>query len=88
MFVLLQLSLSILLALGKTTYCAAIQDYFNKCTTGVSSRHVYIVNLDAANVNMPYECAIDLVDLITVDDVCDNLNLGPNGSLMYCIEYI
>lgn len=37
---------------------------------------------------MPYECAIDLVDLITVDDVCDNLNLGPNGSLMYCIEYI
>lgn len=37
---------------------------------------------------MPYECAIDLVDLITVDDVCDNLNLGPNGSMMYCIEYI
>ena len=34
------------------------------------------------------ECAIDLVDLITVDDVCKNLNLGPNGSLMYCMEYI
>ncbi|CAF1578703.1 unnamed protein product [Rotaria sp. Silwood1] len=73
---------------GKTTYCAAIQDYFNKCITDSSSRHIYIVNLDAANVDMPYECAIDLVDLITVDDVCDNLNLGPNGSLMYCIEYI
>ncbi|CAF0983064.1 unnamed protein product [Rotaria sordida] len=73
---------------GKTTYCAAIQDYFNKFITDHSSRHVYIVNLDAANVDMPYECAIDLVDLITVDDVCDNLNLGPNGSLMYCIEYI
>ncbi|CAF1052011.1 unnamed protein product [Adineta ricciae] len=73
---------------GKTTYSAAIQDYFNKCTAGISSRHVYIVNLDAANVGMPYECAIDLVDLITVDDVCDNLNLGPNGSLMYCIEHI
>ena len=75
-------------SLGKTTYCAAIQDYFNKCLAGASSRHVYIVNLDAANVGMPYECAIDLADLITVDDVCDNLNLGPNGSLMYCIEYI
>ena len=73
---------------GKTTYCSAVQDYFNKCLKANSSRHVYIVNLDAANINMPYDCSIDLVDLITVDDVCDNLNLGPNGSLMFCIEYI
>lgn len=73
---------------GKTTYCAAIQDYFNKSLPGSRTRHVYIVNLDAANANMPYQCAIDLVDLITVDDVCENLHLGPNGSLMYCIEYI
>ena len=51
-------------------------------------RHVYIVNLDAANSEMPYECVIDLADLVTVDDVCDNLHLGPNGSLMYCVEYI
>ena len=49
---------------------------------------MYVVNLDAANTGMPYECGVDLVDLITVDDVCDNLHLGPNGSLMYCIEYI
>ena len=73
---------------GKTTYCAAVQDYFNKCLSGASSRHVYIVNLDAANVDMPYECSIDLAELVTVDDVCENLHLGPNGSLMYCIEYI
>lgn len=73
---------------GKTTYCSAIQDYFNKCLKDNSSRYVYIVNLDAANVDMPYDCSIDLVDLITVDDVCQNLNLGPNGSLMFCIEYI
>lgn len=73
---------------GKTTYCAAVQDYHNKASAGNRSRHVYVVNLDAANGNMPYECAIDLVDLITVDDVCDNLHLGPNGSLMYCMEYL
>ncbi|CAF4920110.1 unnamed protein product, partial [Rotaria socialis] len=29
---------------GKTTYCAAIQDYYNKCIADGSSRHVYIVN--------------------------------------------
>jgi GPN-loop GTPase len=44
--------------------------------------------VDTANIDMPYDCAINLVDLITVDDVCDNLHLGPNGSLMYSIEYI
>lgn len=73
---------------GKTTYSAAFQDYHNKTQAVPSSRHVYVVNLDPANADMPYECAIDLVDLITVDDVCDNLQLGPNGSLMYCVEYI
>jgi len=73
---------------GKTTFCAAIQDYHNKNSSGQSSRFVYVINLDPANTNMPYECSIDLSDLITVDDVCENLQLGPNGSLMFCIEYI
>ena len=27
-------------------------------------------------------------DLISVDDVMDELKLGPNGGLVYCMEYL
>jgi hypothetical protein len=38
-----------------------------------------IVNLDPANDFLPYECAVNIADLITVDDVMEKLELGPNG---------
>lgn len=44
--------------------------------------------MDPANDQLPYECSIDVADLITVSDVMDNLTLGPNGALMYCMEYL
>lgn len=50
------------------------------------NRSVTIVNLDPANENMPYEASIDVMKLITVEDVMEEFNLGPNGALMYCIE--
>jgi hypothetical protein len=31
---------------------------------------------------------LDVRSLITVDDVMEELKLGPNGSLIYCMEYI
>jgi len=46
------------------------------------------VNLDPANDSLPYNCSIDISDLITLSDVMDLLNLGPNGSLVYCMEYL
>lgn len=51
-------------------------------------RKVEIINLDPANDQLPYECSVDVSDLITVSDVMDNLSLGPNGGLMYCMEYL
>jgi GTPase SAR1 family protein len=68
---------------GKTTYCTAMKQFFS--TLG---RKVAVINMDPANDTLPYECAIDISDLITLSDVMDNLKLGPNGGLIYCMEYL
>lgn len=47
-----------------------------------------VVNLDPANEDLPYTCDVDLRDLITLDDVMESLELGPNGGLLYCMEYL
>lgn len=68
---------------GKTTYCHKISEFFKRI-----ERKACVVNLDPANENMGYDPAIDIMKLITVQDVMDHHNLGPNGALMYCVEYL
>ena len=51
-------------------------------------RKVAIINLDPANDILPYKCDTDISDLITLSDVMDCLKLGPNGGLIYCMEYL
>lgn len=46
------------------------------------------MNLDPANENMSYESSIDIMDLIKIEEVMEHFNLGPNGALMYCMEYL
>lgn len=46
------------------------------------------MNLDPANDVLPYQADIDISDLITISDVMDTLKLGPNGGLVYCMEYL
>lgn len=46
------------------------------------------VLLDPGNDSLSYKAAIDISELITVEDVMDYVNLGPNGALIYCIEYL
>ena len=53
-------------------------DYFHFYSP-LPPRKTIIVNLDPANDVLPYECAIDLKSLITLDDVMSVHNLGPNG---------
>lgn len=69
---------------GKTTYCGKISYFYNTKL----NRKVEVVNLDPANDNMTYKPKINIMDLITVEDVMGNFNLGPNGALMYCMEYL
>ncbi|KAL9937624.1 hypothetical protein V8E36_003169 [Tilletia maclaganii] len=68
---------------GKTTYCYGLQQYLSAL-----KRPVAIVNLDPANHTVPYEPAISLSELITVQDVMEELQLGPNGAMLYCLEYL
>lgn len=69
---------------GKTTYSAKIYDFYKDKL----NRQVDVINLDPANDSMNYKATIDIMELITVEDVMSNMNLGPNGALMYCMEYL
>lgn len=68
---------------GKTTYCQGMQDFLIQL-----GRKVVVVNMDPANDGLPYSCAVDISELVTLDDVMDGLKLGPNGGLLYCMEYV
>lgn len=46
------------------------------------------VNLDPAAEEFEYEPDVDIKDLICLEDVMDEMGLGPNGGLMACFEYV
>ena len=54
----------------------------------VAKRKIYVVNLDPAAEHFSYDVAFDIRDLITLDDVAEELKLGPNGGLIYCMQYL
>ncbi|KAJ8290181.1 hypothetical protein GJAV_G00009660 [Gymnothorax javanicus] len=68
---------------GKTTYCRRMAEFLLAL-----GRKVAVVNLDPANEGLPYPCAVDVSELVTLGDVMDGLRLGPNGGLLYCMEYL
>ena len=59
---------------GKTTYCNGMQQYL-----GLLGRKVAVVNLDPANDVLPYDCAVDVRDLVSLEEVQEETGLGPNG---------
>ena len=59
---------------GKTTYCNGMQQYLQ-----MAGRKVAVINLDPANYALPYECSVDIADLVSLDTVMETYNLGPNG---------
>ena len=68
---------------GKSTYCAGMKQFL----TGLG-RKVTVVNLDPANHVLPYPCDVNMAELITLDDVMTSLGLGPNGGLLYCMDFL
>lgn len=68
---------------GKTTYCWKMAEHLKKC-----NRKVITVNLDPANDILPYVPDIDIRTLVVLEEVMSELSLGPNGSLIYCMEYL
>ncbi|BFZ18340.1 hypothetical protein BsWGS_21379 [Bradybaena similaris] len=70
---------------GKSTYCSKL---VNHCEN--IQRLVQIVNLDPAAEYFDYPIMADVRDLIQIDDAMEdtNLHFGPNGGLIFCMEYL
>lgn len=67
----------------KSTYCRAMQDH-----AATHRRTMHVANLDPAAELFQYDAAFDVRDLISVEEVMDELGLGPNGALVYCMEFL
>ncbi|XP_013793651.1 GPN-loop GTPase 2 homolog [Limulus polyphemus] len=68
---------------GKTTYCNSMKEFMEHL-----GRKVAVINIDPANDVLPYSPEVNISHLIELEDVMNNLHLGPNGALMYCMEYL
>ncbi|TFK14028.1 adherens junction-associated protein 1 [Platysternon megacephalum] len=69
---------------GKSTYCSTMVQH-----CAAINRSVQVVNLDPAAEYFNYPLMADIRELIEVDDVMedDSLRFGPNGGLVFCMEY-
>ncbi|XP_066144811.1 GPN-loop GTPase 3 [Euwallacea fornicatus] len=70
---------------GKSTYCTSIAQY------GIDQkRNIEVVNLDPAAEHFDYVPLVDIRELIQVQDTMEDeeLHFGPNGGLIFCIEYL
>ena len=72
---------------GKSTFCSALMAH-----AAASGRQVSLFNLDPAaeqfelpdgTSNTP---SVDIRDLISLEEVMEDIGLGPNGGLVYCFE--
>jgi len=68
---------------GKTTFCSSLIQHLKS-----NRRSCFYVNLDPAAEEFAFEPDVDIKDLITLEDVMEELHLGPNGGLIYCFEFL
>lgn len=70
---------------GKSTYCATIKQHFED-----AGKVMNVVNLDPAAEHFDYQPMADIRELINVDDAMEDeiLKFGPNGGLVFCMEYL
>ncbi|PWN54063.1 hypothetical protein IE53DRAFT_309116 [Violaceomyces palustris] len=68
---------------GKSTFCSALITHAHSI-----GRSVHLFNLDPAAERFEYQPSIDIKELISLEDVMEEMNLGPNGGLIYCFEYL
>lgn len=71
---------------GKSTYCNGMHQFLSAI-----GRKCSVVNLDPANDALPYPCALDVRDLVKLEDVMraedeEGTGLGPNGGVMWAME--
>lgn len=69
---------------GKTTLSAALTEIYRQ-TFG--SDTVTLVSLDPANYLSEHK-DIEINELITVEDVMEEYQLGPNGAILYAMDFL
>lgn len=70
---------------GKSTYCSAIVKHAE-----ADNKVIQVVNLDPAAEYFNYESLVDIRELIHLDDAMEDedMKFGPNGGLVFCMEYL
>lgn len=68
---------------GKSTYCHTMARH---CAN--VRRSVHVVNLDPAAEDTQYHASLDVRELISAEDAMEELGYGPNGGLVFCMEYL
>lgn len=66
---------------GKTTFCKQLAEY------GLTVGRVFkLANLDPANIDERTSYILDIREYVTVDEVQESTDLGPNGGLVLTLE--
>ncbi|KAM4064656.1 conserved hypothetical ATP binding protein [Hirsutella rhossiliensis] len=66
---------------GKSTYCDGMHQFM-----GAIGRACSVVNLDPANDHTNYPAALDIRNLVKLEDIMLDDRLGPNGGILYALE--
>ncbi|RYP80236.1 hypothetical protein DL770_006309 [Monosporascus sp. CRB-9-2] len=68
---------------GKSTFCAALITHLQ-----LNRRSAFYINLDPAAETFEHTPDLDIRELISLEDVMEEMGLGPNGGLIYCLEFL
>ncbi len=66
---------------GKTTFLQRLNAHMHQ-----AAMPMYLMNLDPAVAKVPFSCNIDIRDTVNYKNVMSQYNLGPNGSIMTCLN--
>ncbi len=66
---------------GKSTFCSALIAHAQSL-----GRNVHLFQSRPAAGALRVSASIDIKELISLEDVMEEMNLGPNGGLIYCFE--
>ncbi|KAJ1497471.1 ATP binding protein [Coelomomyces lativittatus] len=69
---------------GKSTYCKTLLTHL----LAMKRSGVRMFNFDPAADQFTYTPTVDIRDLIQLEEVTEQLGYGPNGGLIYCMDYV
>ncbi len=68
---------------GKSLLASRLKEWYERVEA-----YPAILNLDAGVINLPYEPDVDIRDYISIDEIMQQYDLGPNGALVMASDMI